>query len=66
MGVQRGYQIHLKSINIHAWTTMCPLRCPWGPLDHQNGAPRYQNGAQMGLQAPQMATLDAQIHQNDL
>ena len=33
MGVQRGAQIHLKSIKIHAWTPMCPLGCPWSPLD---------------------------------
>ena len=34
LGGQRGSQIHLKSIKIHAWTPMCLLGCPWEPLDH--------------------------------
>ena len=45
-------KIHQKSMKIQPWIPRCPLRCPCGPMDHQDGdprakikPPRYQNGA---------------------
>ena len=62
---QMNPQIHQKSMKIQPWTPRCPLRCPRGPMDHQDGdprakikPPRYQNGAS---RSPKLQFLIKQI-----
>ena len=45
---------------INVWTQRCPVGCPYGPWDHQNGVPGYPNalpGCQNGVHRPPKSVL---------